>query len=425
MARSRKIVVAGFAWFLLAFMAMPVSALAVTPQSQPAAQATARPIGTIKSIAGTTITLASDAGPLFTIRVGSGVKILRIEPGAKDLKSAETLQFEDLQVGDRILVLGAVSSDGHSVTPSSIVAMKKADVASKQERERLDWQRRGVGGLVTAVDAVAGSITISTQSFAGSKNLTVHVSKDTVLRRYAPDSVKFDDAKISSLDQVKPGDQLRARGSRSTDGNELAAEEIVSGTFQNIPGTIVTVDAAANSVTVADLITKKNVSLKVTADSQLRKLPPQLAQMMAMRFKSAAAANSPGNGSAAGAAAGQNGEAAGSGRAGNANAARGPGAADGAGGGENAGRGRNGGGGDLQQMLARVPAATLGDLQKGDAVMIVSTEGPGSGSGPGGGTVITLLAGVEPLLAASPNGAGQSMVLPPWSLEAPGGDAAQ
>jgi len=35
------------------------------------------------------------------------------------------------------------------------------------------------------------------------------------------------------------------------------------------------------------------------------------------------------------------------------------------------------------------------------------------------------VAGVEPILQASPNGGGQSMILPPWSLDASGGDAAQ
>lgn len=390
------------------------------PQGQPAPNA-ARPIGTIRAIVGNTITLTSDAGPLFTVPVESSVKILRIEPGAKDLKNAEPLQFADLQVGDRILVLGAVSTDGHTVNPTSVVVMRKADVASKQERERQDWQRRSVGGLVTAVDPAAGIITISTQSFAGSKNVAVHVAKETVLRRYAPDSVKFDDAKISSIGQVKPGDQLRARGARSTDGNDLAAEEIVSGTFQNIPGTIVLIDGSANSVTVADLITKKNVSLKVTPESQLRKLPPQLAQIMAIRLKGAE--GGPGGGSGTGTNGASGGPNTGAPRrtdAGQAGAADGP--PGGGSGTNNAGRGRNGGGGgDLQQMLGRVPPTTLADLQKGDAVMIVSTEG----SATGGATVITLLAGVEPLLAASPNGAGQSMILPPWSLEAPGGDAAQ
>jgi hypothetical protein len=54
-------------------------------------------------------------------------------------------------------------------------------------------------------------------------------------------------------------------------------------------------------------------------------------------------------------------------------------------------------------------------LQKGDAVMIVTTpDAQGNGV-----TAITLLAGVEPILQASPN--GQS-ILTPWSLGgAPGG----
>jgi hypothetical protein len=63
----------------------------------------------------------------------------------------------------------------------------------------------------------------------------------------------------------------------------------------------------------------------------------------------------------------------------------------------------------------------LSDLQKGDAVMIVSTAGNASG----GVTAITLVSGVEPILEASANGSAQSMILPPWSMDAPAGDAAQ
>src|SRR5262249_33695412 len=69
------------------------------------------------------------------------------------------------------------------------------------------------------------------------------------------------------------------------------------------------------------------------------------------------------------------------------------------------------GGGDFQQMLARLPAATLADLQKGDAIMVVATQGAKNASP----VVITLLAGVEPILRASPK-AGQDMILSPWSL---------
>jgi len=73
--------------------------------------------------------------------------------------------------------------------------------------------------------------------------------------------------------------------------------------------------------------------------------------------------------------------------------------------------GRNGGPPDIQQILNRMPAASLTDLQKGDAVMIVSTQGDGSGTV----DAIALLAGVEPILMAAPS-ASQAMMLSPWSL---------
>jgi len=54
--------------------------------------------------------------------------------------------------------------------------------------------------------------------------------------------------------------------------------------------------------------------------------------------------------------------------------------------------------------------------------MIVSTEGAGAGEV----TAITVLGGVEPILAASPNGA-EPMRLSPWTLgsSAGGEEAAQ
>jgi hypothetical protein len=397
---------------LIALTFCPMAAKA-EPQAPPAGQsAPARPIGTIKSISGNSLTLSTDAGVSYSVSVGDAARILRIEPGAKDLKNASPLTLSDLQVGDRILVMGKISEDGHSVAATSVIAMKKADVASKQEHDRQDWQRRGVGGLVSAVDPATGTITITARAAAGSKDVAIHTSKDTILRRYAPDSVNFDDAKPSSLDQIKPGDQVLARGTRSADGSELAAQEIVSGAFRNIAGTISSIDAASNTINVMDLIAKKPVDVKITQDSQLRKLPPQMAQFMAMRLKggqASAGAGAAGNGAPAEKQAGAAGA-----------SGSGAGAAPADGGNGQGGRGGRGGG-DLQQILNRVPKATLSDLQKGDAVMIVSTAGSGSG----GVTAITLVSGVEPILQASPNGSGQSMILPPWSMDAPAGDAAQ
>jgi hypothetical protein len=399
-------------------------AQAAPPQSAtpPAAQtpAAAKPVGTIKSISGNTITLTIDAGSDVLVTLQDTTKLLRVAPGQKDLKDAAPIQLQDLQPGDRILVLGKLADDGKSVLARSVVAMKQADVAAKQAHEREEWQRHGTGGLVSTVDPASNTVTISLPAIGEKKTVAIHLSSATILRRYAPDSVKFDDAKPAPLDQIKPGDQLRARGTRNADGTELAADEVVSGSFRNIAGTISAVDASTNTLTVQDLATSKPVTIKITTDTQLRKLPAQMAQGIAMRLKgtppdappqpvanssaSAAQVSKP-SGPPAGAPPG-------GGQGANGQGVGGPG-----------GAGRVGGGarsGDLQQAILRMPAATLADLQKGDAVMIVATSG-GSNGMP---TAITLVGGVEPILEASPKSSA-STILSPWTMSgAPGGEGA-
>ncbi len=355
----------------------------------------ARRIGSIKAIAGGNIRLTPDSGPEVNVTVDPAAQILRIVPGEKNLKNATRLQLEDLQVGDRILVAGKPGSDSNSIAASSVVVMKHSDVEARQQHDREDWQKRGLGGLVHAVEPASGSITISISGFSGNKTVIVHASQDTVIRRYAPDSVKFDEARLSTLQEIKPGDQLRARGNRSDEGSELTADEIVSGTFRNVVGTINSVDASTGTLSVQDLLTKKPFQVKVSAESQLCKLPVPAARQIAMRLK-AMPGTETNRGSARSAAPATSGSEAGT-----------------------EGRSRSRAAPDFQQLLGRMPPASLADLQKGDAVMIVST----AGTALSGGTVITLLSGVEPILQAAPS-ASQATMLTPWSLSAPVGDAA-
>jgi len=239
------------------------------PANSDAAQV-AKAVGVIKSIQADSITVAAESGGEVTAKLTGSTKILRVPPGEKDLKNATALQAQDLQPGDRVLVRGQAlaEGDGHTIVISAlaVIVMKQADVAAKQQHERDDWQKRGVGGLVTKVDAAAGVITISAGGMGASRNIAVHLAKDTILRRYAPDSVKFDDAKPASVDQIKTGDQLRARGTRSPDGSELTAEEIVTGAFRNIAGTIKSIDASSNTMTVQDAIRKSAAVCKLEAE---------------------------------------------------------------------------------------------------------------------------------------------------------------
>jgi hypothetical protein len=367
-------------------------------ESQPSASAnsTAKPVGTVKAVSGNVITLTIDGGSTLNIVIQDSARLVRIAPGQKDLKDATPVQLQDIQIGDRILARGSASDDGKSVVASSVVVMKSSEVSAKQEHEREDWQKRGVGGLVSDVNAGNGTIALAAPALSDAKPITIHVSKSTIVRRYSPDSVKFDDAKPSTIDQVKPGDQLRARGIRSEDGSSLEAEEVVSGAFRNIAGTVISADGASNTVTVQDLFTKKAVTLRITADSQLRKLPPMVAQRIAMRLRgesppgASGASGSPGGSPA---------------KPDEAGLPKGP---------------RSSGPPDVQQMLKRMPAVTLADLQKGDALMIVTTQGTANTEP----TAITLLSGVEPILSASPNSNRAAMLLSPWNLGGGGGDAA-
>ena len=381
-------------------------------QAQDAAQpAVARRIGAIKSINGNAITLAPDSGPEIAVTVQPNARLLRIAPGEKDLKNATPVQLQELQVGDRVRVRGQASADSTSIAALEIIVISHSDLEAHKEQDRQDWQKRGLGGLVSSVDPATGTVTISITSLGGKKNIAIHTSKTTVFRRYAPDSVKFDDAKPSSLQEVQPGDQLRARGDRSTDGSELTAEEIVTGTFRNIAGTVNSVDASAGTLSVQDLLSKKAVQVKITSDSQLHKLPPEVAQRIAMRLKSSLPPGTPGATGSSGSGSAP--------ASGNAQQSGAPSGAMAPGGGAATGGARQGGTPDLQQMLSRMPAVTLADLHKGDAVLIVTTQG----SATGGGTAITLLSGVEPILQAAPSGS-QAMMLAPWSLGgAPGGDS--
>jgi hypothetical protein len=393
------------AFFLFITSACPLPKTFALPRTMEQSQESAAPnavvrrIGTIKSITGNSITLAPDSGADLNVTVPGTTRLMRIPPGETNLKNATPIQLQDLQVGDRILVGGKSSDDAKSIAASSVVVMKRTDLEARQQQELQDWQKRGIGGLVSGVDYSSGIVTITITGLGGSRRVTIYTGKSTIIRRYPPDSVKFDDAKLSTLAEIHPGDQLRARGNRSADGAELAADEMVSGSFRNLAGIVNSLDANSGIINIQDLLSKKPAQVKVTQDSQLRKLPPEIARRIAARFKASLAgiAGVSASGTSGASPNGQN------------PAAAVPGGSE-----PGTMRTRSGGTPDLQQLLSRMPATTLSDLHKGDAVMIVATQGENAAPG----MAITLLSGVEPILQAAPS-ASQAMMLSPWSLGGP------
>ena len=376
-------------------------------------QAASRYLGTITAIAGQTLTVKTDAGETHQVEVPASASMKRIAPGQRDLSAAETIQFSELAIGDRVLV--RLDPDATGATPQAlqIVAVKQADVALKQQKDREEWQRNGVGGLVKSVDAAGGVVILTSGAGATAKTVTVQVSPSTTLKRYAPGSVRFDEAQPGPLSAIQAGDQLRARGHKNSDGTDIQAEEIVSGSFRNISGTVVGVDSGASTLTVKDLTTKKSVTVHIGAETQMKRLPDMMARMIAARLKGTMNANRPEPGSVSAGSPGaqpQNGAGGSQQRsfAGTQPTGAGPG-------GQWQSRAPGSGGGDMQQVLNRAPSIQLNDLQKGEAVMLVSTQGATDV------TAITLLAGVEPLLEAP---AASQDLLANWSMGTGGAEAA-
>jgi len=365
---------------LAGFAVLAPSALAHSAQAQTPATPT-RVVGSVAAVGSGTLTVKPDKGAPITITVGDDARILETQPGAKTLAGATHIQLSGISVGDR--VLAAVNpSAGGAPAATMIICMKQSAIAQRRQAEEAAW-RAGVGGLVKTVDPSTGTISIA----SGHTTITIHTTPSTTFRRYSADSIKFADTTPSTIAAIHPGDQLRARGQHAPGATELTADAVVSGTFRNISATVLSIDPAANTVTVRDLANKKPVVIHVNADSQLHKLPRPMAERLAAYFKHPAkgkgkfmprqaAATTPGT-------------------SGNPNA-----------------------GDNLTHMLARTPTLQLSDLHKGDAVMIVATQGT-----PGSATAVALVAGVEPILTASPS-ATQSVFSASWNVGGGGQEAA-
>jgi hypothetical protein len=353
-------------------------------------------IGTVAAIdaAQRRLTVKADSGAALWVEVAEKARLLRAKPGAKNLADATPLAFESLAVGDRVLLRGTLSDDKASLTARQVVVMSRDDIAQRQEAERADWARRGILGVVTAVDA-GGEITLQLRRFAATATIVLPTAgRKITFKRYAPDSVRFSDARPSSVAEIQAGDQLRALGERSADGGPFEAEQIVFGSFQTAAGQVQSVDASKGELTLRDDQTEKKVTVVVGPDARLRRLPPEFAARLAARTQ--------GNGGAGGQPGAERAE-----------GQPAPGA-PGESGGRRQWRGAGGGGGE--DVLERFPPTTLAEVKVGDRVLVSSTKG----ADPSRLNAIALVSGLDALRPAgtgSRPGRGADVGLPADLME--------
>jgi hypothetical protein len=334
--------------------------------------------GDVTAIESGKIVLLTKDGALDVMLSGT-TEYKRVPPENPVLKAAVAASLQDIGVGDKLLVTGIFPEDKKSLPARSVYLMKKSDIAQRNVMESEKWATKGISGRVASVDQITRQIKIEVRGLANTTNVVLTPKEGAKLLRYAPNSVKFSEAKASSINEIQAGDMLRALGDRSPDGASFAAEEIVTGAFRTVAGTVKTIDTAKNEVVITDAQTKKDITVELGSASVLKKFPEEMAQRMAA---AQGGGMRPGAGPAG---------AGGAGRP-QANGAA-PSAVQGGPGG---GRGPGGARG-IDDMLERFPSITIAELKAGDVIAVSSTKN----NTPERITAIKLLAGVEPFLRAA------------------------
>jgi len=341
-------------------------------------------IGEVKAIdaAAKQLTIKTDAGSVVIVSLADKTTYKKLAPGETSLTSATDVTLADLAEGDRVMARGNVSADQKSVPAAMVVVMTKGDLAKKQEAERAEWRRRGILGVITALKPETKEITISNRTMSGTQTVAIPVSDKTEMRRYAPDSIKFGDAKPSDFSELKVGDQLRALGDRTEDPLRFNPQKIVTGSFRTVGGVVTAIDAATGEIKINDLEKKKPLTIVIKQDAVLRKFPPasQMGAMMGGRGPGGPGGGAPG--------AGGGGQAAQGAPPSRPQGAGGPGGGPG-------GPGGRPGGFNINDMLERLPTISIADVKVGDTIIVSSTQGVD----PTRLTAISLVTGADTLLA--------------------------
>ena len=311
------------------------------------------------------VIVTTAAGSQVTVTLSDRTVFMRIPPGEKTKDKFIKIAPTDFGMGDSVFARGRMSEDRKSLPALEFYVMSKGDIAEKKERDRSEWTKRGIAGTISAINATTKEISVDSRTPEGPKPIVIATSPETKFRRYAPDSVRFSDAQPGAFADLKAGDQLRALGTKSVDGSRFTPEEIVTGSFQTISGTITEIDTAKNEIKIKDLQSQQAVTITLSKDSSMRRLTPEMITALSPAKPDAAAAAK--------------------------------------------------GTGDLQEMFDQLPMFSLQDLKPGESILISSTKS----ADPTRATAIAVVSGVGPLLQNKQTGRATAVSLGNMSLGGP------
>lgn len=319
------------------------------------------------------VVVATAAGSKVTVTLSDSTVFMRIPPGEKTKDKFIKIMATDFTVGDSVFARGKISDDRKTMPAREFYVMSKGEIADKRDREREAWRTRGIAGTISALKPEATEITIDARTAEGPKPIVIAANAGTKYRRYAPNSVRFSEAKSGSFADLAVGDQVRALGTKSSDGARFTPDEIVSGSFQTLTGTISEIDAGKNELKLSDQASHQSVTVVVSKDSTLRRLTPELLAALTPGKPAESSTPAP------------------------------------------AASSQTKAGGDLQEMFDQLPNFALTELKVGDAILVSSTK---SGDATRV-TAVAVVSGVGPLLQSAQGDGRKAVALGAMSLGGP------
>lgn len=331
-------------------------------------------------------TVRTDQGGVFIFKVADNATCLRIPVGDTTLANAVAIRFADIRVADRVLGQGLLGEDKKELSADRLIVVSKIDIEKKRERDLAEWQKRGIAGVVKALNSRTREISLETHGVRGVSR-TVITTEQCEFRRYAPASADFADATPGEFAELRVGDHLRALGDLSADRATFKAKQIVSGSFRIVRCVVTSVASASNEIEGLTLDGRKPIKVEIGRGSSVCRIPPELAASIrktATSMRSAGTPSSPAE-PRAGLMTAQG------------QARRGT-----------AGTGAANELPDVQQIVNRLPGLALTSLKQGDVIAVIGTVEREDSM-----VAIKVIAGIEALLNASkaPSGKQQTIAL--------------
>jgi ribosomal protein L24 len=364
--------------FLLLILIFTAIGTAVAGQTPTAAVKPSVIAGDVLSLGEKTAVVTTNTGAVNVVFTDQTV-FKRVSAVNPDFTSATDGAVTDIGVGDKLTVTGFLATDGKSIPARTVYFITKADIASKNAKESEEWRRRGVAGKVTNVNPQTGQLTIEVRGVIGSTNTVLTPKEGAQFLKYAPDSIRFDEAVASSLAEVNVGDMLRALGDKSADGTSFAAERVITGAFQTIAGTVTSVDTEKNEIVIKNLQDNKNMTVAISDFTVIKRFPQEMAERLAgaqMMAGAGGGARPAGRGNV------------------QVRPVLPPGGQPAPGAGGRPGFGGAGGSGSIDDMIDRFPAISASELTVGDMIAFSSSKNGNALRV----KAIKVLAGVEPFI---------------------------